>query len=120
MEIDEESWKGKGEAELKMLRGKKLERVKMELDEEFMKQNEPYSLWTSRVLGLLGICVLLETLYWYTILTPVGFLKALDVLLTFAETVGIIGLAGLLIMQAIQAQRYEAHREEVLAPYQNI
>lgn len=108
------------ERERRMLRQKEKEKIERDLDEEFLRITEPISQWIGRILWVILACVALETLYWLTILAPVGFLAIIDRLLTVMETGAVLGLAALFITQAIQAQRFEDRKNEVLAPYQDL
>ena len=103
-----------------MLRQKEKEKLERELDDEFLRISEPISKWIGRLIGVMMVCVGLETLYWLTILAPVGFLGAVDKLLTVLETFGVLGLAALFITQAVQGQRFEEHKNQVLAPYEDL
>lgn len=100
-------------------RNQERNKLLMQLDDEYLRQNEVPSWWAGKLIGLFAVCLGLECIFWLTILTPAaGLSYYLNIFLKFAETISIIGLAGIAIYQTIAGKRFEDRKREMLAPYQ--
>ncbi len=95
-----------------------LRKLETQLDDDYLATNEPLSQWSGRLIGLLVFCLAGECLFWLSILVPNGFIWYLNTFLKIGETVGIVGLAALAILQSIESYKFEQRKAEAIKAFE--